>query len=66
MKRFLPRIASLLAGVLCVAGSACESDSPIKKKPRPVMPGEEVSDLPWNRTTGPNDVTSPMGIPTTR
>ncbi len=64
--RLLPtRIAPVLAAVLCFALNACESTEP-KKKRRPPLPGEEVNDLSWGRPTGPNDVSTPYGLPMSR
>jgi hypothetical protein len=51
--------------VFTVTGlTACQSsDTSLKEKKRPLLPGEEINDLSWSRPTGPNDVATPMGLP---
>ena len=64
--RSLPvRIIAITAGLFCLGLQACESTGP-KKKPRPPLPGEELSELGWSRPTGPNDVSTPYGLPMSR
>ena len=57
--------STLIIGACACALASCESTDPPKKK-RPLLPGEEISDLNWNRPTGPNDVSTPMGLPMSR
>jgi hypothetical protein len=48
---------------------SCASDDPTpkkKKKPRPPLPGEEKSDLSWNRPVRSADLANPLGMPTSR
>lgn len=59
------RILTLAAGLLCIALNACESTEP-RKKVRPPLPGEELNELGWSRPTGPNDVSTPYGLPMSR
>lgn len=49
--------------VACAGLTACETTDNGKKKKRPPLPGEEMSDLSWGRPTGPNDISSPLGLP---
>lgn len=66
--RTLPARISLTATVVSFMGialNACESTETAKKK-RPLLPGEEMSELSWSRPTGPNDVVTPIGLPMSR
>jgi hypothetical protein len=51
--------------VASLVTASCESTEP-KKKKRPPLPGEDESDLSWNRPTGPNDISTPFGLPMSR
>ncbi len=37
-----------------------------KKKVRPLLPGEDASDLSWSRPTKSSEIASPFGLPTSR
>ena len=52
--------------MLCAALVSCESTETVKPKKRPPLPGEEVNELSWGRPTGPNDVSTPYGLPMSR
>jgi len=45
---------------------SCESTETVKPKKRPPLPGENESELSWGRATGPNDVSTPFGMPMSR
>lgn len=60
-------ICFLILASLCLA--ACQSVDTAgtkKKKPRPPLPGEEDSELSWNRPTRQSEVGTPFGLPTSR
>ena len=65
MKRARPFLAAALTTLISFSAASCETDQP-KKKKRPPLPGEEDSDLSWSRPTGPNEISTPFGIPTSR
>jgi hypothetical protein len=53
--------------VLCAGLVSCETtETTMKPKKRPPLPGEDVNELSWGRPTGPNDVTTPFGMPMSR
>ncbi len=52
----------MLAVVSAAGFTACESTDTVKVKKRPPLPGENDSELSWNKP-GPNDMANPMGIP---
>ena len=60
------RIVVLLVAGICSGLVSCETTDQPKPKKRPPLPGEEASELNWNRATGPNDVVTPMGLPMSR
>ncbi|RYD36084.1 MAG: hypothetical protein EOP86_06920 [Verrucomicrobiaceae bacterium] len=61
------RLASVAALILSTV-VACESTDGgrKKKKPRPPLPGESESDLPWSRPTRSTDMVNPFGLPASR
>lgn len=63
----LLRLAGL-AALLAVSLTACETSDGgrKKKKPRPMLPGEEDSSLSWSRPTKSSEISSPFGLPTSR
>ncbi len=65
MRLLTAKIITAVAGLLCLTLPSCESTEP-KKKPRPPLPGEELNEQSWNKPTGPNDVTTPYGLPMSR
>jgi hypothetical protein len=61
--RSLPSRLLVVMTVITLTGlTACETTE-LKEKKRPPLPGEEVSDLSWSRPTGPNEISTPMGLP---
>ena len=68
MKTFLLRL-SIACLSTCLFAACAADDGPKvtkKKKKRPLLPGEEVSDLSWNRPVRANDVATPLGMPMSR
>jgi len=65
MRTPVVRIAAA-ALLLCAGLASCESTGTVKPKKRPPLPGEEVNELSWGRPTGPNDVSTPYGMPMSR
>jgi hypothetical protein len=61
----LPLLRSFVFTVIAfTALTGCQStDTGLKEKKHPPLPGEDVSDLSWSRPTGPNDISTPMGLP---
>lgn len=52
--------------LLSTALISCESTETVKPKKRPPLPGEDVNELSWGRPTGPNDISTPFGMPMSR
>ena len=65
MRRLSLRFFSSLL-ILGAALVSCESTETVKPKKRPPLPGEDVNELSWGRPTGPNDVSTPFGMPMSR
>ena len=65
MRRLSLRFFSSLL-ILGAALVSCESTETVKLKKRPPLPGEDVNELSWGRPTGPNDVSTPFGMPMSR
>jgi hypothetical protein len=57
---------SFCAWALCAGLVSCESTETVKPKKRPPLPGEDVNELSWGRPTGPNDLSTPFGMPMSR
>ena len=66
MRRSSVRISTLSVALLCAGLGACQSTDTPKPKKRAALPGEEVNELNWGRSTGPNDFASPLGLPMSR
>jgi len=65
LRPFQTFAALLLA---CTALVSCHStdEESLKPKKRAPLPGEDVNELSWGRPTGPNDVSTPFGLPMSR
>jgi hypothetical protein len=66
MKSALSRILLLFCVAACAVSCASDPIPKKKKKKRPPLPGEDASDLSWNRPVRANDVGSPLGMPMSR
>lgn len=63
----LPALSLMLATVALALCSCETADGGRKKKrPRPMLPGEEDSSLSWSRPTKSSEISSPFGLPTSR